>query len=232
MLNKEEWATRFKKGLDHFETSRGINVEGENHRLRKVVEMPDNSDDVSANLYSVAWNTLAHNYISKASEHLDMLFSEVESPIEEAMLCALCAAAHEHVDNVRYKRRGYIFGDFTDQTDLLLIEPQAKLGEYRADFLLTYTCTVPDPDSQRKLKDGTSICGVKSATFQLIVECDGHDYHERTKEQASKDKKRDRELKKLGFEVFRYTGSDIWKNPISCASESIEALKKKSPIRL
>lgn len=231
-MNKDEWATRFKKGLDHFEADLDLDPDYTNHRLRKIVDMPDDSDNVSNNLYSVGWNTLAHNYINKASEHLEMLFSEVESPIEEAMLCALCTSAHEHVDNVRYKRRNFIFGDFNDQTDLLLIEPQAKLGEYRADFLLTYTCMVPDPESERKLKDGTSIYGVKDATFQLIVECDGHDFHDRTKEQASKDRKRDRDLKKLGFEVFRYTGSDIWKNPISCASESIKALMEKAPNKL
>ena len=33
------------------------------------------------------------------------------------------------------------------------------------------------------------------------MECDGHDFHERTKEQASSDKKRDRSLQAAGFLV-------------------------------
>lgn len=43
----------------------------------------------------------------------------------------------------------------------------------------------------------------------IDLECDGHDYHERTPEQASHDKERDRELQKLGWFVARYTGRDI-----------------------
>ena len=48
---------------------------------------------------------------------------------------------------------------------------------------------------------------------QLIVECDGHDFHERTKEQAAKDKARDRQAQLAGYTVFRYTGSELWRDP-------------------
>lgn len=44
----------------------------------------------------------------------------------------------------------------------------------------------------------------------LIVEIDGKEYHKRTKEQ---DKKRDKDLQKAGYKVFRYTGSSVWNNP-------------------
>jgi len=53
----------------------------------------------------------------------------------------------------------------------------------------------------------------------LVVECDGHDYHERTKEQAKKDRSRDRDLQSNGYTVFRFTGSEIWKDPNACAEQ-------------
>jgi very-short-patch-repair endonuclease len=62
---------------------------------------------------------------------------------------------------------------------------------------------------------------------EVIVECDGHEFHERTKEQASRDKERDRTLQQLGYNVFRYSGSDIWKDAMVCASEVIEFLQCK-----
>jgi very-short-patch-repair endonuclease len=75
------------------------------------------------------------------------------------------------------------------------IEPQARVGKYRVDFLL------------------------RIGTESIIVECDGHNFHERTKEQAAKDRKRDRDLQSDGFKVMRFTGSEIWNDADSCYRE-------------
>lgn len=65
---------------------------------------------------------------------------------------------------------------------------QKQIGKYQVDFLI-------------------------SATFsdtQVIIECDGHDFHEKTKEQAKHDKERDRWLTSQGYKILRYTGSEIY----------------------
>lgn len=84
------------------------------------------------------------------------------------------------------------------------IKPQAKIKGYRADFLLWF--------SYEKLAAG------------IAVECDGHQFHEKTKEQASRDKKRDREILAAGFPVVRFSGSDIYKSPQDCASQVSDLL--------
>jgi hypothetical protein len=56
----------------------------------------------------------------------------------------------------------------------------------------------------------------------LAVECDGHDFHERTKEQAAKDRSRDRRLQEAGYTVFRFTGSELWRDPCSCSDQIIK----------
>ena len=48
------------------------------------------------------------------------------------------------------------------------------------------------------------------AWYPLGQEIDGHDFHERTKDQAKRDKSRDRYLTAEGFRIFRYTGSEIY----------------------
>lgn len=48
-------------------------------------------------------------------------------------------------------------------------------------------------------KNGTRLC----------VYTDGHTYHERTEEQATRDKNIDRKLQDFGFKVLRYTGKEI-----------------------
>lgn len=61
---------------------------------------------------------------------------------------------------------------------------------------------------------------------RLIVECDGHDFHERTKEQASKDRSRDRWAQGAGYEIFRFTGSELWRDPLGCVKQVINWAEK------
>lgn len=56
----------------------------------------------------------------------------------------------------------------------------------------------------------------------LAIECDGHDYHEKTKQQAQRDKKRDRDLQLMGMSVIRFTGSEIYADPVKCAREAMK----------
>ena len=58
----------------------------------------------------------------------------------------------------------------------------------------------------------------------FVVECDGHQFHEKTKKQAQHDKERDRILTKHGYRVLRFTGSEIVKDPIKCGYEVITAV--------
>jgi len=77
---------------------------------------------------------------------------------------------------------------------------QVKIQPYTVDFLLMFLHPFDD------------------STGGVIAECDGHDFHERTKEQAAHDKKRDRFLQSKGYKVLRFTGSEIWKDPCGCAA--------------
>lgn len=82
----------------------------------------------------------------------------------------------------------------------LCITPQTKIGDFIVDFRLLY-----------------ELPGVE--TKKIVIECDGHDFHEKTKEQATKDKRRDRELQKQGYSILRYSGSDIVRNPYQISTD-------------
>ena len=83
------------------------------------------------------------------------------------------------------------------------VTPQAKLGNYRVDFLITFTA-------------------VPGISRSVVVECDGHDYHERTKEQAERDKRRDRAIAAQGLPVFRFTGRELHRDPEACVDEVVD----------
>lgn len=47
-------------------------------------------------------NALSRQYADRALHHLERLYHRTESPIEEAMLSALCIVAHDSSENVWY----------------------------------------------------------------------------------------------------------------------------------
>jgi len=55
--------------------------------------------------------------------------------------------------------------------------------------------------------------------LQIVIEIDGHDYHNLTKEQAQRDRTRDREFIKKNYTVLRFTGSEAFVKPCECWQE-------------
>ena len=139
-----------------------------------------------------------------------------ESPIEKYMLFAITIIACRNATKVTFVVNGREDGyDCNYHDTQISIEPQAKIGDYRVDFLVRVEEAFFTPN------EGTR-------TTNLVIECDGHEYHEMTKEQAARDKKRDRELQKKGYSIFRFSGSEIWKDAIECAENSIKFLRDKA----
>lgn len=58
----------------------------------------------------------------------------------------------------------------------------------------------------------------------LAVECDGHEFHERTKEQVRSGHKRDHVLRLAGIETVHLSGSEITRNPLACGQVVAERL--------
>lgn len=59
---------------------------------------------------------------------------------------------------------------------------------------------------------------------KLVIECDGYNYHDRMKANFEKDRKRERELQREGYRVYRFTADEIFTNPWRCALDVIEAI--------
>ena len=58
----------------------------------------------------------------------------------------------------------------------------------------------------------------------FIIEIDGHEWHEKTKEQARADKEKERMYLKNGFIPVRFTGSEVYHNTKKCVDELFEII--------
>ena len=160
--------------------------------------------------------------VARATEEAEMWAFDVgdrfkvDSPIERLFMTALVMATkfgtHEYEQTFIYDGGREFKPETATKDPALHVEAQKQLPEWRVDFLVYAWCP------------GWDYGGVKRAAewVKLIVECDGHDYHERTKEQAAKDRSRDRWAQEKGYTVFRFTGSELYRDPWACAEQVID----------
>jgi len=67
-------------------------------------------------------------------------------------------------------------------------------------------------------------------SVRIVVECDGFDYHS-DKAAFQRDRIRDRQLMEAGFRVRRYSGSEIYKDPIKAGRDLVDYLHSLPLVR-
>lgn len=85
------------------------------------------------------------------------------------------------------------------------VSTQHRVGKYRADFLVQQFGMAPE-----------DVCS------PVIVELDGHAFHDKDKQQRSYEKRRDRDFVRAGYRVVHFTGSDVVADPYAVAFEVLE----------
>lgn len=128
--------------------------------------------------------------------------ANTDSPIEAQLLVAFTFVLRVWGASVLVAERGSplkpeFYDNGVDRFETLVI-PQFQTHDYRLDFAIFHS-------ADRAVK--------------IAVECDGHEFHERTKDQAQRDKARDRMLQQLGYKAIRYTGSEIYRKPVESAHD-------------
>ena len=122
---------------------------------------------------------------------------DCESPIEQLM-------AFEIDDVCQY----FSASPPISNIDLLGISKQTpiKVGKktYRADFTIDLAFYHN---------------GIPKQLLKLDIECDGHEFHHKTKEQVDYDNERTRAIQSAGYDVLHFSGSEIYRKPFGCGQE-------------
>jgi very-short-patch-repair endonuclease len=129
-----------------------------------------------------------------ASRRLEMTLDRCESPLEKLLAMAILNQPYMELQPRSHWTGRAFAGD--DVLNVYLQHQEHISGRTcRLDFALI------------------------TPRMQLNVEVDGHEFHERTKEQARRDKSRDRALTAKGWTVLRFTGQEVWEDAVWCAQQ-------------
>lgn len=141
-----------------------------------------------------------------SSDVFSILFSgATSSPIEDLFYIACnvwCASESMNLNPHFYSADGVI-----ENKRGVFLEPQKQIGVYRVDFLL----------SQNGL-------GPNEYLTPVIIELDGHDFHDKNKQQRAYEKARDRFFVKSGYKVLHFTGSEVVADPYKVTHEALSMI--------
>ncbi|MFS0560104.1 DUF559 domain-containing protein [Terribacillus sp. 179-K 1B1 HS] len=127
--------------------------------------------------------------------------SKIDSPIEQ--LLAVELQLYQSLYSDWFKR----YDEYANIDEIATQrEVVVKDKHYRVDFMVR--------------------CYAKDKLHFFAIECDGHEFHEKTKEQVRKDKQRERALLSKGIKVIRFSGSEIWNDAAGCAKEAYEIMEQ------
>lgn len=132
-------------------------------------------------------------------EQIQAIADLCRSPIEGRLAVALLGTVLFPQAHYAFTRCSPKDGDYG-----IFVVPQMPVGKYYADFAI--------------------FCRYAFDEVRLAIECDGHDFHEKTKEQAAHDKARDRFFLQSGWPTMRFTGSEIFRDADACANQVVEFL--------
>lgn len=153
-----------------------------------------------------------HVLVTRFDRQAARLREVAKSPIEEVALLGLFMAAADYSFSIYSWSEAANLMDYPVDTARpgvvsICAIPQYPHGPYVVDVAVN---AIDEDDAQRRVG--------------VFVELDGHDFHEKTKEQVAADKKRQRYLAKDGTVVLRFSGSEVFKDPEARMAEVIETV--------
>ncbi len=177
--------------------------------------------------YRAVLERLREHFQRSAGDVIECIYDSYDSPIEKVFIAAMVAGSwmpasllrggsQDHARLADIVERHGLSGADRDAPDVRwFVNWWGTVAVTQHWLSLTGRRIRPDIAFIFEGLDGAE----ETTASKVIVELDGHDFHERTPEQARSDKSRDRELQRLGWRVMRFTGREVLDDPEQCLHE-------------
>ena len=180
--------------------------------MNKINTLPQNVKDFWEKCADEIAQDKKYTFLTDSTD----ILATCDSPIEQLFYLAMVTESEVtgfgkvHLDFNRYF---WIEGGID-------ISAQVKIGKYIVDFVIKYAGT--------QLIDAKNFKTHNEKKMKsIVVELDGHEFHDKNEKQRRYEKKRDRFLQKQGYKVFHYTGTEIFLDPFAAAQECLAYLTEE-----
>lgn len=140
---------------------------------------------------------------------LILLAQYLESPLELVMFSAISVA-----EKAMQLQPGHGADAWRDMRAARLaridLQVAVPIGTYRADMVMEAKIDADDVEMPK-----------------VVIECDGFTFHDKTRDQAIRDRARDRYMQREGFVVARFAGDEIVEQPFACAFEVYDLVLRR-----
>jgi very-short-patch-repair endonuclease len=156
------------------------------------------------NYFETIFDSMTASWFSYGLTEQNKPFFQYPDPIEDDKY---------YPDGLKWYEPNNIRARRAISSHLIELYPQYEIKDdngkvkYRIDFAIFYPRTDEGLDK-----------------IKIAIECDGHDFHEKTKEQAQRDKEKDRFLQSKGWLIARFTGSEIYRKDLYDLIQEIDNL--------
>lgn len=110
----------------------------------------------------------------------------------------------------------YDAAESPDGLGTLDLRAQVTVACGRHDYRLDFTVSPDNVDTALRAR------ALSLPVYDIGVELDGHEFHERTKAQVEYRNQRDRDLTQRGWRLFHFAGSEVVADPLKCVREVYE----------
>lgn len=149
-------------------------------------------------------DNIKQDYIDLFEDKEDSI-KKIGSPLESSFYASLLKADLEHpIVGEALKILGYDSAIYT----------QYKVKDKNRTFYPDFNIEVVNLD-------------YREIVANVFIEIDGHQFHEKTKEQVRHDKARERALLSHCDGIVRFSGSEVYRDSDACAEESINTIAEK-----
>lgn len=134
----------------------------------------------------------------------------------------------EQIFQIAFELYEYAYRKEHETKFTFYLNPQERIS-LKKDYIVDFLVTVDDFEEIDRFFEAENKEEFEHKNYEenVIVECDGHDYHKLTKQQVAKDNERDMDLKLNGYEMLRFSGSQLFNDPFDCAAQVHKYLLRK-----
>lgn len=148
--------------------------------------------------------------------------NKIEKMFYETLINVLNSSLSRVYTNSDYQEWSYLFKKEKFEENCFQLDVKDDKNMIITSILLTIETNNSELNIAGYIPD--ILISIDASEIGYAIEIDGYEWHEKTKEQAINDRRKDRAYLKNGYVPIRFLGSEVYHNALNTVIEMIEII--------